>query len=104
MKPKYYFIHDNCMQWFSYIVEIDGEPDKDGGYDHKQVKKMLEVPTEISGDFLRNILSRETHFSNRRINNTSYYGWALSEAEFKRIAKIVELLPSHREYLKLLHA
>src|SRR5687768_10317034 len=100
---KYYFLHDNGVQWFSALLSVEGEPNAEGRYEYKQVDTFIDVPLAINGPFLTSILSREIHFTNRTVNNTSYYGWTLSKTEFDRLKKIVELYPSYLEYLNLQH-
>lgn len=93
MKPVYYFLHDNSTQWFSYIVEIDGD----------KVCEMIQVPNDISGDFLTNILQREIHFSNKTIRGEPFAGWSISKMEFDKLREIVLLYPSYKKYLKMCH-
>ena len=93
MKPVYYLIHDNSTQWFSYIVSMDGD----------NVEDMINVPLDISGDFLTNILQREFHFTNKKIRNDTYYGWSISKNEFDKLKEIVLLYPSYKKYLKMCH-
>lgn len=91
MKPVYYFLHDNSVQWFSYIVAMDGE----------KVEEMIQVPIDISGDFLTNILQREVHFGNKMIRGETFAGWSISKMEFDKLKEIVSLYPAYKKYLKM---
>lgn len=88
---KYYLLVDNSVGWFCYIVRAEDE----------QTKEMIEVPRCIDGSCLKDITSRELHFSNRRFANDTYSGWTISATEFNRIKELIELLPYYKKYLEL---
>lgn len=96
---NYYFIIDNSFQWFSYIVALKQISENDW-----RTVELISFDSTISGDFLNNILNRETHFMNRRINNEYYFGWSLSQKEFLRLKRIIELYPMAQEYRQLLNS
>ena len=96
MKPKYYFIVDNSGFGFSYIIEVES----DG-----KIFECKEVPSGITGPYLKSICEREIHFTNRNfpnLINSSYYGWTISRNEYNHIRDLIDLYPSYLRYIKLL--
>jgi hypothetical protein len=93
MKPVYYLIHDNSVQWFTYIVEIDGN----------EIREMVKLPHDVSGEFLTNIVSRELHFTNKEFRGDTFCGWSISKHEFDKLSNIIQLYPHYKKYLKICH-
>jgi protein-tyrosine-phosphatase len=94
MKPVYYLINDNSVEWFTYIIAMDGN----------NIEEMLSLDRAISGEFLTNIFSREMHFSNKEIRGETYYGWTISKNEFDKLKEIISLYPSYKKYLELCYS
>ena len=92
MRTKYYLLHDNSVQWFTYIIELEGDT----------IFKMVDVPNSITGPFLNSIFEREVHFTNRVFNGMSYCGWTISKSEYDKVTRMIELYPKYLEYIKLL--
>jgi len=95
MSAKFYLIHDNSVQWFTKIIEIDDK-------DENKIWQCYDVPNGINGPFLNSICERELHFTNRTFYNDSYFGWTISKKEFEHLKSLVELYPKYLEYIKLL--
>ena len=93
MKPVYYLIHDNSVQWFSYIVEMDGD----------KLCQMIQLPNAIVGDFIDNIIQRELHFGSKMFKGETFCGWSISKHEYDKLKEIIELYPAYKKYLKLCH-
>ncbi len=93
MKSVYYLIHDNSVQWFTYIVDMAGD----------NVCEMIQVPNAVDGQFLSNIVQREMHFGNKIIRGDIYCGWSISKYEYDKLKEIIGLYPAYKRYLKLCH-
>ncbi len=96
---RYYLITDVGTQWFHYLVKDVVSPDE-MFHDYT----VLEVPNNLSGPFLGNIYGRELNFTYKKfpIREDYYYGWSLSEKEFGRIKRLIELQSKVDEYNRLI--
>lgn len=88
---KYYLAVDESVQWFCAIFKFENDT----------LIEKVNVSTSIVGDFLNNIFSREQHFTYKKLDNDLWSGWTISENEFNRIKKLVQLRPYVEEYNKL---
>lgn len=104
--PRYYYslIADNSIRWFTYLIKhTDCEQYKD----KIEVIESYEFPNMDSEcEILKDIWSRPTSFSNTRFDIKgqrlqSYNGIYVSEREFGRIKRLIELYPSVVEFRKL---
>lgn len=91
----YYFITDNGVQWFSYIIRVENK-------DFFQPIEQIEIPNAVTGDIIGNITCRELAFGNKQIGGDYFYGWSISKLEFDRIKRACELYPHVCEYNKIL--
>ena len=94
---KYALLTDNSVQWFSYAVQVSvtGE-----------ALDYIELDSGMSNPFLSNLFNRELSFSNMRLvipghSVCTWYGNWISEYEFFRIKKMIELYKSVKEYERL---
>ncbi|MDP2692445.1 MAG: hypothetical protein Q8O88_02260 [bacterium] len=91
---KYYLAVDNSTQWETVLIAVDdNNEDKISFFQH--------VDSGICGPFIHSICSRELHFGDKKFYNKTYYGWTLSEVEFNKIKRMIDLYPEYLEYLKL---
>ena len=93
---KFAILTDSSMQWFSYIVCISNSGEAIEWY---------KLDNKISNDYLSSILSRGTNFNNLILvipgeTCNVFYGTWISEYEFRRIRRMIELYPSVEEYYK----
>ena len=105
--PKQYFyslIIDNSVQWFSYLIkheEINGYAKICNVIESKQLPDIDD--TEVISD----IWSRPFSFTSVHFNginsdgSQSYNGIYISEREFGRIKRLIELYPYVTEFRKL---
>ncbi len=93
----YYLVTDGGTQWFHYLIS-------------KHEGKVVDVHdmSPIKGDstLLSNIYAREPiqHFPDvrdGRMTGSLFGGWSISKLEFDRIKRMLELVPSIREYAQL---
>lgn len=91
---KHYLAVENGCQWETIIVTAN---DKD------EEISLFDVDLGINGSFLHSICSRELHFTHKCFRNDWYYGWTISEYEFKRIKELIDLYPCVVRYNKLLN-
>jgi hypothetical protein len=101
----YYIIHDNSMGWCSYVVKVYDQPE----IEHKWVVEAHDLDNKITGGFVSNIFKREVHFTNRfyrgaGIITCSYFGWSISEEEFNKLKRIIELRDMVEEYYQILNS
>lgn len=92
MKVKCYLGIENGCQWQTIVFS-----ESETGELH-----WADLPSNISGEFLTNLMSKEHHFQNKIVNGNHYLGWTISVKEYDRLRKIIDLYPKHKEYLKLL--
>lgn len=83
MKPEFFLIVDNSVQWFVYVVKAQRDGD---GFEAIE-KKDYECGKP---DFLIALAKTPIVFLHRRfwgngIVTMEYYGWALSEEEYKKL-------------------
>lgn len=89
---KYYLAIDETVQWFRAAFRFEEDT----------LIERVDVDTHISGEFLNEIFAREQHFTNKRIADNIWGGWSISEKEFYRIKRIVQLQSLVDEYNRLL--
>lgn len=89
---KYYLAIDNGTQWFSAAFR----------FIENECVERVNLDSHIRGDFFDNILSREIHFYNTFILDNHWRGWSISEKEFNKIKRLMQLKPLVEEYNKLL--
>lgn len=94
---KYALLTDNSVQWFTDIVSI---------LDTGEVNDYKELDTEISNEYLSNIFNKELSFTSLKLtipgqSLDTWYGTWISEYDFKRIARMIELFPAVKEYYRL---
>ena len=103
-KTRYYFATDSGTQWFSALIAIPHKDEvDDANSDTWPQGVVTDVPIEIFGGFLGNICQRDPREIppfNGWIERRSW-GWSLSELEYNRVKRLVELLPAKKEYDKL---
>lgn len=102
---RHYLLADDSVQWFVKLarVEIDpNDPVKTGDFPRHVSEELIDVPTEVDRcDFLGNIYAREAQFGSRRFRGETYGWWSISEAEYMRIKRLIELTPSVSEFNRL---
>jgi hypothetical protein len=96
----YYLITDMGTQWFHYLVSKDGEKIVD-------VHDMSPI-NRADSTLLSNIYGREPvhglpdFHDGRLINGGGMFGgWSISELEFGRIKRMLELAPAVSEFNKI---
>lgn len=88
----YYIGIDQATQWFLKAFIFEGE----------SIIKEFDIDSNISGDFVANLLDRQPTFSAQRINGRSWQTWSISQKEFNRIEELVKLYPQVQKYNNLL--
>lgn len=97
---KYALITDNSVQWFSYLVKITD--------DGRLYEKIL-IPNNLNNDFMGNLCKRGLCFVNFKFTNDvlpsemtgTWYGNFISEYEFNRVKKMLDLYPMVKEFERL---
>jgi hypothetical protein len=92
---KYYLMIDNSTQW-EFLVVAEDEPNsislQAGKWDI----------SKVDCDFIQNLCSREETFHSKTFRwGGTYRGWAISEKEFSKIKRLLELKPLVEEFKKL---
>jgi hypothetical protein len=94
---KYALITDNSVQWFHYLVCIS---------DTGEAIEWYDLDIKIKNNYLSNLYNRGVNFDNLylvlpgQVNHHFYGNW-ISEYEFQRVRKMIELFPSVQEYEKI---
>lgn len=97
---KFYLVTDNSVQWFSAILKT-----KEDGIEVVECKLLDNL---VRGPFLSNIFGREIHFGNRKFtgaidgNVNPSYGWSISEDEYNKICRLIDLSVYVAEFNKLI--
>lgn len=94
---KYYFLHDNSVQWFSYCVAFDEKQSKIRPIETFSVDLSIECNT-IKSILERDYVTKEVHLLDTSL--TSFLAWSISNPEYMRLKKIVCLFPRYLEYLE----
>ncbi|MEK6882071.1 MAG: hypothetical protein AABY22_20815, partial [Nanoarchaeota archaeon] len=90
---KYYLgIEANC-QWQTVLFSETEDAD---------LVESFDIPSDIKGPILSNIFNRETFFSYKSVKSDFYYGWTISQLEFNKIKRALELYPLVQEYYRSL--
>ena len=96
----YYLLTDTGTQWFHYLVSKDGETVKEA-HDMRDLN-------HLQSTLLHNIYSRELTGKSLKIQDSrmcsgcgDFYGWTISELEFGRIKRLLELSLAVQEFNKL---
>ncbi len=91
----YYLISDVGTQWFHYLISTEGD----------KVIEYADVSTPVgSTPYLCNIYRREMYFGYRQFETIGqmqrgpFYGWTISDAEFARVRRLVQLETWVNEY------
>lgn len=105
MTIYYSLIIDNSTQWFSYLIKYV-ECDPMIKQYHIQENYLLDSDMERYNQFISNIYSRPFSFNNVRFDipgdsNQTFNGIHISEKEFNRVKKMIDLWPKVVEYNKL---
>lgn len=91
-----YLLFDNSVQWFGAVARVAQQRDSD------HAGAFREVPSDLwNCPFVSNLTAREPHHFNLPVNRQTWMAWALSEAEFGRLVRILDLQPSVVEQRKL---
>lgn len=95
---KYALIHDRSVQWFTYLVNLDKD---------NNILEAEDLDPGIKGSFISNLFNREVSCY-LKLDVYGHYGgtdsfacWWISEKEYKRIQRIIELYSTYQEYLIL---
>lgn len=100
-------IIDNSTQWFAYIISYldTRNQDKNG---KTTIKESYHLSSEIENHnpFVMNIYNRQYSFGNEKfdifgVGISSYYGYYLSEYDFNRIKRMIEIYPVVCEFNRL---
>jgi len=93
---KYAIISDTSVQWFSYLISLN---DKD------ETVEKIQISFDItrSSEYVQNFYNRHPSFQNLKLmgDGEIYAGVWLSEYEYNRVSKILELHPYVQEYTRL---
>lgn len=99
MTDRPYLLFDNSVQWFAALSRVLVEP-QDSSHNttvHRDVPLSLcETP------FIRNLTNREATHEHLMVHGQGWTAYALSEAEFGRIMRILDLQPAVTEHAKLI--
>jgi hypothetical protein len=93
--PKYYFLHDDSVQRFSYCIALN---------DNSETIEWFNVHLCISSNRIKNIMSRNSTIKTVIIPGqsiNSFHTWSISKTEFDKIKKTCELYTKYVEYVKL---
>lgn len=100
-------IIDNNTQWFAYIVSyLDTRNQlKDGKITIKE-SYILSTDIENHNPFILNIYARQYSFSNEKFDIfgagvNSYYGYYLSEHDYNKIRRMIQIYPMVCEFNRL---
>ncbi len=100
----HFLLFDNSVQWFTAICRVKANECDMTGYERSVVGNgatLIDIPAAVGGGFLTNLSARPIAFSNRHYGDNTWAGWAISEAEFWRVKRLVELHPLVEEFSKL---
>lgn len=100
----HYLVGDDSVQWFAKLVRVDLQtPATAASESGVAVTAMdsIDVPNALSGAFLLNVYAREYSATRVLVEGQVWRGWSLSEAEYRRIARLVELHPAVEEFKRL---
>ena len=94
---KYVLLTDNSVQWFGYIACIA---------ETGEAIEWYRLDSKISNDYISNLYKRGISFSNLHLVIPGepcerFYGNEISEYEFMRVRKMIDLFPQVEEYNRL---
>lgn len=61
----------------------------------------IDLPDEVAGPFLDNLMARDRAFANNPFGGQCWQGWSISEAEWRRLARLAALADGVREFNRL---
>jgi hypothetical protein len=97
----YYLVTDIATQWFQYSVSLDSTKKV---VDVIDLRDFVRVPsTLLSNIYGREAITESLRLQDYRLVNSGgdFYGWTISELEFNRIKRMVELMPAVQEFNKI---
>jgi hypothetical protein len=99
MNIEYALIIDVSTQWFAYLVKYKNTNG------HKEELLYHHIPSRLDRDnpFIGNIYRRKLSFSYERfdIDHQEYYGWHLSDLEYNKIKRMIDIYPTVMEFERL---